>query len=505
MSNSIILTLKNINKSFGDFKALKNVSLNIKQKQIHAILGENGAGKSTLMSIISGNILPDSGEILIKNKKILFTNPAHAQKYGIGMVHQKFMLIENFTVWQNIALGTLENNFVWNKKQIITRINSILCQFNLNINPEERIHNLSMGQKQQVEILKLLYKNSKILIFDEPTSVLTPQEIKPFFKILLSLRQNGHTILFISHKLEEVLEIADTITVMQKGKIVSTTPKTKIKSKLELASLMIGKEFNIINNFDTHKTKNINKKSILQLNNIQVNQNGQVLLKNINLKLKQGEIFVLLGISGNGQEVLAKVLGGLQEFKGEIIFDKKYNASQWINNYPTKIVYIPEDRNNLACIEEKSLYFNFVLTRLKELSNSLKIKWKIAKTFTQKIIQEFNIKTPNGINSTPSNLSGGNLQKFILGRELSKEPTVIVAEHPTQGLDINSTQEIWKQLIQIKKHSSILLISGDIQESLILADRIGIIYKGQIVKTFSPTASKDIANLGLYMTGSLKC
>lgn len=494
-----ILKLVNISKCFGDFWANQNINLEIYPGEIHALLGENGAGKSTLMSIIAGNYIPNQGHLYIQGKKVFLKNPKIAQSYGIGMVYQKFMLIDNLKVWENIALGTI-SKFTIPQRIIIEKINKIIKETSLQVDLNKKVSELSEGEKQKVEILKLLYRKAKILIFDEPTSILTPQEIEPFFKTLTFLKKTKHTIIFITHKLEEVFKIADRISILRKGKLIATFLPTEIRNKKELARLMVGRD--IV--FKIDKKKVDLKESILKLENINLSENNKILLKNINLQIKKGEILAILGVSGNGQEVLAKILAGLKNFAGNIYYkNKKYTSINWIKNFPYDISYIPEDRHYLGSIANFNLAHNFLLTRLKEFSSNWRVFWKEVENKSNYLIKEFNLKTPRKNKTLAVHLSGGNLQKFILARELDKKPQLIIAEQPTQGLDIQATEEIWKKLLEARKRAAILLITGDIKEALSLADKIAVIFQGEIKKIFSTQNSEEVSKIGLYLTGAI--
>ncbi|KUJ96884.1 MAG: ral nucleoside transport system ATP-binding protein [Desulfonauticus sp.] len=494
-----ILRLSNIGKSFGDFWANENINLDIFPGEIHALLGENGAGKSTLMSIISGNYLPDKGKIYLKGKEVFFRNPKIAQDYGIGMVHQKFMLIDNLSVWENIALGTI-SKFTIPKEEILNKIQKISKESKLEVDLHKKVINLSEGEKQKVEILKLLYKQAKILIFDEPTSILTPQEIDSFFEILLFLKKRKHTIIFITHKLEEVFKLADRISILRKGRLIATFLPQEIRSKKELARLMVGRD--IV--FKVDKEEIQPQETILKLENISCTKEKQKKLKNINLEIKKGEIVAILGVSGNGQENLARVLGGIEDFEGRLYFQNQtYTGHTWTKNFPSSVSYIPEDRHNLGSVSELDLEHNLILTRLFQFSSKWFIFWDKIKEKTKILLSNFHVKAPKGNKTLARHLSGGNLQKFILARELDKNPQLIIAEQPTQGLDIQATEEVWHRLLAARKKAAILLITGDIKEALSLADKIAIIFQGEIKKLFSSQNREEISKIGLYLTGAI--
>ncbi|MDD2389712.1 MAG: ABC transporter ATP-binding protein [Desulfobacterales bacterium] len=498
---SPVLSLAGITKRFGPVTANQDIHLDVFPGQIHALLGENGAGKSTLMSILSGRYRPDSGTIELYGRPVEFSSPARSLEQGIGMVYQRYMLIESLSVVENIILGTTGLKYRLNLKQACNTIERLSRQFGLHVDPWKKIWQLSMGERQRVEILKLLYRKATILIFDEPTAILSPPEIDRFFETLKKLSASNHTIIFISHKLEEVLRIADRVTIMRRGQMIADLPVGQIESKAELARLMVGRD--VFLNIDRRPLEY--GRSVFQVTNLSATgTNHATPFDDITFDIKQGEIMAITGVAGNGQETLVAALTGRIPFtRGSITFGgKSHTGPEWLRADKQRLTYIPEDRHHAGSVSEASLVENFMLTRLKEFSRGPFLAFKKARNSTITAMDQFSIYAPAGPSTLARQLSGGNLQKLILARELDRHPELIIAEHPTQGLDIGATEDVWKALLGQRRHAGILLVSGDLSEVLTLADRIAIMYRGNILDTISSRNADEVSQIGLLMAGS---
>lgn len=503
------LELKKISKSFGSFQANSQIDLNFKKGEIHAILGENGAGKSTLMKIIYGEHAPDAGgEIFLYGKKVKIKSSAHAISLGIGMVHQHFRLIKPFTILQNIILGVepkkkialINYSEAKKKAQTIAEENHILLDF------EQKIENLSVGVQQQVEIFKVLYRNAEIIILDEPTAVLTPQEIKVFYTIIRNLKKQNKTIIIITHKLHEIKEIADRCSILRKGKFIETLD-VDITSEEEMAQKMVGRKIDL----KIQKKENtLSHDPVLVIQGIDVANDKNILcLKNFSLRLGRGQITGLAGINGNGQNELVEALTGLRPvLAGEIFLNQTEitNLSP-LEIYHYKLSSIPEDRQSTGLILDFKIKENFVLQKIDtpEFSHYGFILNRELINFSQKLIARFDIRPENPEAITRS-LSGGNQQKIILAREISHNPDVLIAFQPTRGLDVGAIEYIHRELIKLRDAGkAILLISYELDEIINLSDRIAVVYQGSITNEIdedkiknSPTLKEHI---GLFMAG----
>jgi simple sugar transport system ATP-binding protein len=486
------IQLENISKSFGAVHANRKINLDICSGKIMALLGENGAGKSTLMSILAGQLQPDSGRILINGKPVSFSSTKAAIKAGIGMVYQHFMLIDAMTVAENILLGQ-DKRFFLNPKQMKRLVKDLADRYELDIDPSARISNLSMGEKQRVEILKLLYRQSQFLIFDEPTAVLTPQETAHLFDALRQMANQGKAIVFISHKLDEVLEIADEITVLRHGQVVDTLDAADVGSKSELAQLMVGREIM----FQIEKQPLEPKQMVLRVEGLSNN-----LLENINLEVRQGEILGIVGVSGNGQKPLVETICGLQPpEKGDVfILGQPWNRFFLKRPWDSALSYVPEDRQGLAVCLGLDLVDNFLLTTREGFSSGPWLSKRKAEIKAKELIEAFGVK-PGNVRLLARQLSGGNLQKMVLAREFYRKPRLIVAEQPTQGLDIAATEDVWNLLLKAREKTGILLITGDLSEALTLSDRIAVMFEGRIIDTFSTSDTEKVRQIGLMMAG----
>ncbi|NDA38673.1 MAG: ABC transporter ATP-binding protein, partial [Actinobacteria bacterium] len=475
----------------------------VKEGSIHAIIGENGAGKSTLMKILYGLIRPDSGNIKAFGKDVTLKSPQDAIALGIGMVHQHFKLADNATVLENVILGSepTRMGFIINFEQARKKLVEIAEHYGLEIDPDESLANLGVGERQRVEIAKVLFRGAKILILDEPTAVLVPQEVEELFSNLRELVKRGLTVLFISHKLDEVLSIADEITIMRQGTTVaSRTPKST--NKVELAELMVGGELPK----PRAGAKKTSSERLLSISGASyVRPDGREVLNNVNLELNAGEILGLAGVEGNGQSELIELIMGLVKpanGKVEILgLDASKSLTKEIRN--AGVAYIPQDRQRDGLLMSAPLWENRVLGHqfASPMANNMWVNRGEAIKDSKRVVSEFDVRTP-GINVLASALSGGNQQKFIVGRELSGNPRVIVAAQPTRGVDVGAQAIIWDQLMKARSEGAgILLISADLDELFSLSDRIAVIYSGSIVSTLDPNKTTP-EELGLAMTGA---
>ena len=486
------IRLENISKSFGPIQANKEICLDIYSGKIKALLGENGAGKSTLMGILAGQLQPDRGRICLNGKPVKFSSTKAAIKAGIGMVYQHFMLVEAMTVAENLMLGQ-EEGFFLTPKQMEQLVKDLASRYRLDIDPCARICDLSMGEKQRVEILKLLQRQSQFLIFDEPTAVLTPQEATQLFEALKHMACQGKAIVFISHKLDEVLEIADDIVVIRHGQVVDALDADDDISKSELARLMVGREIML-----QIEKQHVEPKQIV----LRARDLCGDLLKDINLEVRQGEILAIVGVSGNGQKPLVETICGLRiPQQGDVVilgqpWNQFYSRRSWDNS----LSYMPENRQGLATCMCLDLVDNFLLTTREGFSTGPWLKKSEAKKKIKGLIKDFGIQ-PADVRVQARQLSGGNLQKMVLAREFYRRPRLIVAEQPTQGLDIAATEDVWNLLLKARDRAGILLITGDLTEALALADRIAVMFEGQIIDTFHTSDTEKIDQIGLMMAG----
>ena len=502
---NIAINTNNISKSYPGVLANSNVSIQIYESSIHAIVGENGAGKSTLMKILYGMTKPDSGSIEIFNEIVTMSSPKDSITLGIGMVHQHFMLAKNLTVLENIILGidrpSLKNLGL---KKYKKAIEEVMSNYSLDIDLNMYVEDLSVGEKQRVEIIKVLFRGAKILILDEPTAVLVPQEVDELFNNLKNLRENGVTIIFISHKLDEVLEIADQISVMRSGQLIDSVRNMNV-SKIELAEMMIGKSLPSPPPRSTEKKQN----KIIELKNVSSNNvDGRQLFKNISFSLYGSEILGIAGVEGNGQKEVVESIIGIEKLEsGEIFFNgEKINDKTTRERLDSGISFIPEDRQLQAMIMDMNLTNNVIIGRQnkkKYKSNLATVKTKNAVKESENIISLFDVKTP-GTNTLATALSGGNQQKFVVGRELEDDPSLLIASQPTRGIDIGAQALIWEKLRESRDNGlGVLLISADLEELIGLSDRIVVFYQGSLVTELS---SEEVSpeDLGGYMTGLKK-
>ena len=502
---SPILELKDINKSFGHVHANKNINLQINKGTIHGIIGENGAGKSTLMSIVFGLYQADSGTIMINRKEVKLKSPRDSILSGIGMVHQHFMLVENFSVLENIILG-FEGELVFGKnlEKAKKDLKNLCDTYKLNIDLESTISDLSVGFRQRVEILKSLYRGAEILILDEPTGVLTPQEVDELFKILRSLKEEGKTIVLITHKLNEIMDLTSEVSVMRQGEMVGHK-KTESTNKEDLAEMMVGRSVLLRINKSATKPGN----SVFSVRDLVVKDDLDVTrVKNVNLDIHEGEILGLAGVTGNGQTEFLEALSGIRNIEsGEIqLFNETIsNKNNFFDPKRLKekgLAHVPEDRQRMGLVTDFKAHENLIFGyhHQEPFSKSSILKEKEILSFSKKVMEEYDVR-PRSPNLITSNFSGGNQQKIILSRELNENPKVLLVGQPTRGVDIGAIEFIHQRLIDMRdKGAAILLVSVELEEVLSLSDRIVVMFDGNIV---GEKINKDVTDreLGLLMAG----
>jgi simple sugar transport system ATP-binding protein len=502
---SPILELSNINKSFGHVHANKNINLQINKGTIHGIIGENGAGKSTLMSIVFGLYQANSGTIKINGKEINLKSPRDSIINGIGMVHQHFMLVENFTVLENIILGFEGETVFGEKLQKAKQDLEKLCQaYNFNIDLDATISDLSVGFRQRVEILKSLYRGAEILILDEPTGVLTPQEVDELFKILRALKEEGKTIVLITHKLIEIMDLTSEVSVMRQGEMVGHT-KTEDTNKEQLAEMMVGRS--VLLRVDKKEIKK--GETIFQVNNLSVKDDLDVTrVKDVSLEIRSGEILGIAGVTGNGQTELLEALSGIRKVESgkiELFGEKISDQDNFLNPRLLKqkgLAHVPEDRQRMGLITDFKAHENLIFGYHDQepFSKSSILNNREITEYSNKVMQEYDVR-PNSPNLITSNFSGGNQQKIILSRELNENPKVLLVGQPTRGVDIGAIEFIHQRLIDMRdRGAAILLASVELDEILSLSDRIIVMFDGKIV---GEKENKNVTEreLGLLMAG----
>ncbi|BAY47980.1 ABC transporter-related protein [Scytonema sp. HK-05] len=485
------LRLEGISKSFGSFIANDNINLTVEPGTIHAILGENGAGKTTLMNIISGLYQPEAGQIYLQEKPVKISSSSAAIQLGIGMIHQHFMLVPQLTVTENIILGTL-NHWRLNLRKKQQEIAALSQAYRLTVDPAAKVGNLPVGAQQRVEILKVLYRKAKLLILDEPTAVLTPPEVESLIAILRQLAADGHTIIFISHKLDEVMNLCDTVTVLRRGKVVANTT-TKEATPQQLAELMVGREVAL----QLGKTPASPGNVVLSVQNLQVEDDrGAIAVRNVSFELRAGEILGIAGVDGNGQRELADAITGVRTVKGGKI--------ELTRNFPEVrgVGYIPEDRQKMGLVLQFNIAQNLILKAFRKLPfcRRFLLQKEAISNNAKSAMQEFDIRaTSEGVKV--SQLSGGNQQKVVLARELAREPMLIVAMQPTRGLDVGATQAVQLQLLaQRDRGAAILYISTELEEVMAISDRIAVMYRGEFVGVLDATTA-TVEEIGFLMAG----
>ncbi|MFY0758981.1 ABC transporter ATP-binding protein [Metabacillus dongyingensis] len=497
-----VIEMLGIRKEFPGIVANDNINLQVKKGEIHALLGENGAGKSTLMNVLFGLYQPEKGEIRVKGKTVNITNPNIANDLGIGMVHQHFMLVNNFSVTENIILGNEPTKTgKINLKDAEKQVKEISEKYGLAVNPSAKISDISVGMQQRVEILKTLYRGAEILIFDEPTAVLTPQEIKELIGIMKTLIKEGKSIILITHKLKEIMEVCDRVTVIRKGEGIGTVNVAETNPN-ELAALMVGREVL----FTTQKKEAVPAEEVLKIEDLVVKDSRNVtVIDSLNLSVKAGEIVGIAGVDGNGQSELIEAITGLMTSEsGSILL----NGKDIRNQRPRQITeagvgHIPQDRHKHGLVLDFPVGENMVLQTYYQKPYSKKgvLNFKAIYDKAEKLIKEFDVRTPSS-STLARALSGGNQQKAIIGREVDRDPDLLIAAQPTRGLDVGAIEFIHRRLIEQRdKGKAVLLISFELEEIMNVSDRIAVIYEGKIVAIVNPKETTE-QELGLLMAGS---
>ncbi|WP_221439799.1 ABC transporter ATP-binding protein [Spirochaeta isovalerica] len=494
--------MNNIRKEFPGIVANDDISINLKKGEIHALLGENGAGKSTLMSILFGLYKPDRGQIRINGKEVTINNPNMANELGIGMVHQHFKLVHNFTVTENIILG-LEprQGLTLNLKAASKRIKELSEKYKLDVNPDALIEDVSVGMQQRVEILKMLYRNADVLIFDEPTAVLTPQEILELMKIMKNLTEEGKSILLITHKLKEIKAAADRCTVIRRGKVIGTV-EVADTNEAKMAEMMVGR----VVSFTVDKKDQEPGELVLDIDKLSVMGNHGVMgLKDFSLQVRAGEIVGLAGVDGNGQTELVEALTGLKKIEsGSVKLDNVDITSSSIKErIESGMAHIPEDRHKHGLVLDYSLEENMVLEIYNKVPYSKNgfLNFDAIRKHADKIIKDFDVRSGEGAVSITRSMSGGNQQKAIVGREVDHNPNLLIAVQPTRGLDVGSIEYIHKRLVEQRDSGkAVLLVSLELDEILDLSDRIAIINHGELVGMVKASETNE-NEVGLMMAG----
>lgn len=495
-----VVCMQGIVKQFPGVLANDDIDFNLRRGEVHALLGENGAGKSTLMNILSGLYSQDSGTIELHGKLVKFSSPRDAISEGIGMVHQHFMLVPSQSVTENVLLGLQEPRFHMNLSEYDDKVAKMAQEFGLQVDPKAKVWQLSVGEQQRVEILKMLYRGADILIMDEPTAVLAPSEIDELFATLHSMTERGKSVIFISHKLREVMDISDRVTVLRKGKVTSAGIETAGITRAELARMMVGRD--VV--FSLDKEAMEPGEVVLSVEDLEAqNDKGLLALRGVSLNVRAGEIVGLAGVAGNGQSELAYVIAGLRPcLEGKVIVQ-----GGDVTNQPVKkgiehgISLIPEDRAGVGTAPNLSITDNLVMKNYTQtpIGQGWMINSFEADNYARELKQSYDIMAPS-INTSVRLLSGGNLQKVILAREISSQPTLMVAVQPTRGLDVGAIEGVQRLLLaQRKAGAAILLISEELEELLSLSDRIYVIYEGEIM---GEMADGEIEKIGLMMTGT---
>ena len=500
--NAPYVQMYGIVKRFPGVMACDHVDFDVRRGELHALLGENGAGKSTLMRILYGLYQPEEGRILRDGAEVTIHSPTDAIRQGIGMIHQHFMLVDTLTVTENVALGLKSSREpLLDLGRVEAGIRELSEAYGLQIDPQAPVWTLSVGERQRVEIMKALYRGAAMLILDEPTAVLTPQEVDELFVTLGYMKENGYSLVLISHKLQEILAISDRITVLREGRLVGTVP-TEEMTRQELARMMVGRDVML----ERTRDDEIDAGEVrLRLEDVRAHDvTGQPALRGVSLSVQSGEILGVAGISGNGQRELAEVIAGLRPISGGSVEMDGVPITDWTTARRTEsgLAYIPEERMHDGIVRDFAVSENLVLQEhtSEKFSNGIFLAFDYIARYSRQMIQDFYIKTPD-IRTMTRNLSGGNIQRLILARELSRRPTVLVAAQPTRGIDIGAIEYIYQQLLEQRdKGMATLLISEDLDELLALCDRIAVIYEGQIMDILDRNET-TAEELGLLMAG----
>ena len=498
-----LLQMVNISKHFGSVIANSNVDLTVKAGEVHALLGENGAGKSTLMNVLYGLYAQTEGEVYYKGEKVDIRTPGQAIALGIGMVHQHFMLIPALSVIENVVLGYEGNGAVLDLKKAAREFTEMSRQYGMEIDPWMRVEQLTVGQQQRLEILKALYRNAELLILDEPTAVLTPQEVDSLFAIIRRLTSEGKTIIFISHKLAEIMTICDRCTVLRLGRVVAEGMQvSEIVDAQQLAELMVGQAVNL----KTDKSDATTGHTVLQVKGVSaLNERKLEALRDVTFEIKAGEILGVAGVDGNGQSELVKCITGLLPVTSGSI---EIEGVECANKQPKQILkqgvaHIPEDRQKMGMVSAMNLRENLCLMEYDHEPYSSKagfLRWSWIDKHSRELCQRYQVRTP-GVTELAGNLSGGNQQKLVVGRELDREPSLLIAVHPSRGLDIGATKYIQSRIVQERdRGAAVLLVSTELDEVMDLSDRILVIYEGKVMGIIAQKDA-DRKQLGLLMAG----
>lgn len=504
MENDYIIEMLGITKEFPGIKANDNINLQVKRGEIHALLGENGAGKSTLMSILFGLYQPTSGIIKKNGREVQINSPNDANELNIGMVHQHFKLVECFSVLDNIILGVEPTKGLFlEKKGARKKVLELSEKYGLKVDPDALISDITVGMQQRTEILKMLYRDNEVLIFDEPTAVLTPQEISELMKIMKNLAKEGKSILFITHKLNEIMEVADRCTILRRGKYIGTV-NIADTSKEELSKMMVGRNVS----FTVDKKEKQIGDTVLKVEHLTVpsKAHSNNAVKDVSFNVRKGEIVCIAGIDGNGQSELVQGLTGLEKISGGTISFNGQDITKASIRDKSKLgmSHIPEDRHKHGLVLDYTLEQNMVLQRYwqPDFQAGGFIKAKAVRDYAEKLIEQYDVRSGQGPVTVARSMSGGNQQKAIIAREIDKDPDLLVAVQPTRGLDVGAIEFIHKQLVaQRDKGKAVLLISFELDEVMDVSDRILVMYEGELVGQFDPKQI-TVEELGLYMAGA---
>ena len=503
MEHKNAIEFRNVSKRFGEVVANDRINLTLRQGEILSILGENGSGKTTLMNMLSGIYFPDEGHILVNGEEVTIRSPKDAFALKIGMIHQHFKLIPVLTAAENIILG-LEGKGRLNMKEVESNVKQLVDKYGFQLDPAEKIYSMSVSQKQTVEIIKVLYRGADILILDEPTAVLTPQETERLFDVLRNMREDGKSIIIITHKLNEVLEISDRVAILRKGQYIGTVDTAKATVS-NLTEMMVGQKISL----DIRRTEPVNLKDRLIVENVScVNAEGTTVLNNVSFTLQSGEILGIAGISGNGQKELLESIAGLQEHEGTIFYidddgekkDLRGMTPLQIEGLGVRLAFVPEDRLGMGLVGSMDLTDNVMLRSYRQ-GNSFMTNRKTPKAQAEEIVRDLEVVTPS-VDTPIGRLSGGNVQKVLVGREIAGEPRVMMAAYPVRGLDINSSYLIYNLLSAQKEHgAAVICVGEDLDVLLALCDRILVLQGGRVSGIVEARfASKE--ELGLMMTGT---